>query len=81
MMHPLAVLADFHLLFVDDSLFFCQATSEDCMHLAKIFKDYENVLGKLINYKKSSLIFGSKINGSKKSLLQRAVGITNLGGV
>lgn len=32
-----------HLLFADDSLFFCKANKEECQMILDILKQYENV--------------------------------------
>ena len=69
-----------HLLFADDSLFFCRSTTSNCENLALIFKRYEEASGQKINYTKSSVIFGTKITASKKQRLQRILGIERVGG-
>ena len=69
-----------HLLFADDSLFFCRSTTSNCENLALIFKRYEEASGQKINYIKSSVIFGTKITASKKQRLQRILGIERVGG-
>ncbi|KAG7556714.1 Ribonuclease H domain [Arabidopsis suecica] len=69
-----------HLLFADDSLFFCRATRHNVEQLATIFKRYEEASGQKINYTKSSMIFGQKIPDLKRQRLHRILGIYNVGG-
>ncbi|XP_062013415.1 uncharacterized mitochondrial protein AtMg01250-like [Rosa rugosa] len=46
-----------HLFFADDALFFLKATLLNCWHLNKIFLEYCNASGQLINKAKSSIYF------------------------
>lgn len=69
-----------HLLFADDSLFFCRTTTQNCEELAAIFKRYEEASGQKINYSKSSVIFGTKVPDQKRQRLQRILRITKIGG-
>ncbi|CAA7017787.1 unnamed protein product [Microthlaspi erraticum] len=69
-----------HLLFADDSLFFCEATNEDCSRIARVLKDYEAISGQMVNLQKSSIIFGMKISHTRKILIQSILGIRNIGG-
>ena len=46
-----------HLLFVDDSLIFCQATKEEGQHLLNILERNEAVSGQAINRHKTSIFF------------------------
>ncbi|KAG7576566.1 Ribonuclease H domain [Arabidopsis thaliana x Arabidopsis arenosa] len=48
--------------------------------MAYIFKRYEEISGQMINYSKSSVIFGMKIPEAKRRRLQRILGIVNVGG-
>ena len=50
-----------HLLFVDNSLFFCKAQKEKCQTILRILKEHEAVSGQLINFDNSSIQFGHKI--------------------
>ena len=64
-----------HLLFADDSLFFCKAQKEERQTILKILKEYEVVSGQLINFDKSSIQFGHKIEESARNELRDILGI------
>ena len=64
-----------HLLFADDSLFFCKAQKKECQTILRILKDYEVVSGQLINFDKSSIQFGHKIEESTRQELRDILGI------
>lgn len=49
-----------HLLFVDDTVFFCKTNESNCSHLMKIIRQYEDSSGQRINYDKSTVTFSSK---------------------
>ncbi|XP_013589204.1 PREDICTED: uncharacterized protein LOC106297527 [Brassica oleracea var. oleracea] len=66
-----------HLLFADDSLFFCKAEPRECDEVMKVFKTCEEASGQCINFEKSSLLFGKKIPGSVKETIKSSTGITN----
>lgn len=44
------------LMFADDSLVFCKATSSTCNKLKTILDDFCAMLGQLINFHKSGLV-------------------------
>ena len=70
-----------HLFFADDSLFFCKAQKEECHTILRILKEYEKASGQLINFDKSSIQFGHKIEESVRQELRDILGIQNLGGM
>ena len=70
-----------HLLFADDSLFFCKAKKEECQTILRILKDYEVVSGQQINFQKSSIQFGHNIEETSRQELRDILGIQNLGGM
>ena len=70
-----------HLLFADDSLFFCKAQREECQSILWILKEYEMVSGKLINFDKSSIQFGHKVEESVRQELRDILGIHNVEGM
>ena len=70
-----------HLLFADDSLFFCKANKEECQTIFRILKEYETVSGQQINFQKSSIQFGHKIEESSRQELRYILGIQNIGGM
>ena len=60
--------------------FFCKAQKEECQTILRILKKYEVVSGQLINFDKSSIQFGHKIEESARQELRNILGIQNLGG-
>ena len=70
-----------HLLFADDILFFCKAQKDECQSIFRILKEYEAVSGQLINFQKSSIQFGHRIEESSRQELRDILGIQNLGGM
>jgi len=70
-----------HLLFADDSIFFCKVQKEECQTILRILEEYEAVSGQLINFDKSSIQFGHKIEESMRQELRSILGIQNLGGM
>ncbi|XP_048596422.1 uncharacterized protein LOC125578148 [Brassica napus] len=64
-----------HLLFADDSLFFCKAQEAECHTILRILQDYAAVSGQLINFQKSSIQFGHKIEDSRRQMMRDILGI------
>ena len=59
-----------HLLFADNSFFFCKAQKEECQTILRILKEHEVVSGQLINFQKSLIQSGHKIEESSRQELR-----------
>lgn len=70
-----------HLLFADDSLFFCKVIKEEYQTILKILKEYEVISGQQINFDKSLIQFGHKIDEPTRQELCDISGIQNIGGM
>ena len=70
-----------HLLFADDSIFFCKVKREECQTILRILKEYEVASGQYINFEKSSIQFGHKIDEDLRQEMRDIMGIQNLGGM
>lgn len=70
-----------HLLFADDSLLFCKATTEECKNLLAILKSYEKISGQAVNYQKSTVTFGKGTPKSIQNDILQLTGITKIGGL
>ncbi|CAA7031857.1 unnamed protein product [Microthlaspi erraticum] len=70
-----------HLLFADDSLFFCKADIQQCAKLLKIIHTYGQASGQQLNTSKSSIFFGHKVPPDIRAELKRTLGITKEGGM
>ena len=70
-----------HLLFVDDSLFFCKAEPRECDEIMKALGTYGKASEQCINFEKSSLLFGKRILEHVKETLRTSTGIENEGGI
>ena len=57
------------LLFADDSLLFCKATTSACRNLKNILDDFCALSGKLVNFHKSTVIFSKKVPPSRRTTL------------
>ncbi|XP_026419893.1 uncharacterized protein LOC113315861 [Papaver somniferum] len=46
-----------HLIFFDDCMIFCKANIEECINVIKVFQDFSQSSGKMINFTKSGIFF------------------------
>ncbi|XP_018487967.1 uncharacterized protein LOC108858552 [Raphanus sativus] len=69
-----------HLLFADDTMFFCQASPTCCNKLNEVLWEYEQASGQKINTDKSSVTFSCKTSPEKKELVKSILGIVKEGG-
>lgn len=69
-----------HMLFADDSLLICKASSEQAKKLMEILQIYESSTGQLINVAKSGITFGVKVKESIKAEIKLITCIEKEGG-
>ena len=70
-----------HLLFADDTMFFCKSDSKSCSVLMKILHRYESVSGQKINKAKSAITFSAITSEASKESAQLILGIQKIGGL
>jgi len=70
-----------HLLFDDDSLFFCKADPLQGQEIVKILRTYGEVSGQQLNIAKSSIMFGHDVENSIRNSIKSAIGIHKDGGM
>ena len=64
-----------HLLFADDSLFFCDASTENCSRLLGVLSTYERASGQVINRDKTALFFSRNTPDHKRDTIQQLWGV------
>lgn len=70
-----------HLLFADDTMFFCRSDQKSCQALASLISKYERASGQSINYNKSSITFSSKTPPTTKVRAKASLKIPKEGGI
>ncbi|CAA7055612.1 unnamed protein product [Microthlaspi erraticum] len=69
-----------HLLFADDSMFYCKGSEAELNQIGRIIEEYSLASGQRVNYQKSSVCFGKKIPISRREEIKRKLGIEKEGG-
>ena len=69
-----------HLLFTDDTMFFCSASPESSRKLLQILTQYEAASGQQINKSKSAITFSKKTPTAMKEETKLILGISKEGG-
>lgn len=69
-----------HLLFADDSMFYCKTKDEELDQLMSLLDKYSLASGQRINYQKSSIYFGKRIPVAERNSIKNKLGIAQEGG-
>ncbi|KAG7594156.1 Reverse transcriptase zinc-binding domain [Arabidopsis thaliana x Arabidopsis arenosa] len=69
-----------HLLFADDTMFFCRSDPQSCKALMEILHKYEQASGQKINEQKSAITFSSKTHQDTKERVKKDLNIVKEGG-
>jgi len=69
-----------HLLFADDSMFYCKENNEELGQIIRIIEEYNLASGQRVNYLKSSVYFGKHIPEERRALVKEKLGIKKEGG-
>ena len=64
-----------HLLFADDTMFFCKSDDQDCETLMLILQQYEQASGQFINPQMSAVTFSAKTSLETKDRVKLLLGI------
>ena len=63
-----------HLLFTDDCIVFCNASTKESLRVTKILEDYEREFGQKLNKEKTSLFFKKNIRVEIKEVVKDMFG-------
>jgi hypothetical protein len=66
-----------HLFFADDSLFFCKANIDECVHIQQVLEIYKKASGQKLNREKTSIFFSKNTNTVVKNHLLSIAGVSS----
>ncbi|XP_062013879.1 uncharacterized protein LOC133730268 [Rosa rugosa] len=64
-----------HLLFVNDSMLYAQASLEDCYQIQDVIETYGRASGQLVNFDKSSVVFSKNVSDNMKEEVSSLLGV------
>ena len=64
-----------HLFFADDSLIFCRASIQECIHIQSILSEYEAASGQKLNLEKTTLFFSKATSASTQEDIINLLGV------
>ncbi|XP_023633512.1 uncharacterized protein LOC111829070 [Capsella rubella] len=70
-----------HLLFADDSLFFCRATPDQGTEVLNVIRRYGEASGQLLNEGKSSVMFGHEVSPVTRTNIKNILSIQTEGAI
>lgn len=70
-----------HLLFADDTMFFCKSDQTSCLELANILEKYEAASGQSISLQKSAVTFSAKTPIATRRRIKEVLQIAGKGGI
>lgn len=70
-----------HLLFADDTMFFCRSNTASVSALLGILRSYESLSGQCINFLKSAITFSAKTPPEVKARVKATLTIETEGGI
>ncbi|XP_074361973.1 uncharacterized protein LOC141702164 [Apium graveolens] len=65
-----------HLFFADDSLIFFEANEFECRNFMRLLEIYSKASGKVINFSKSEICFGKRVDQILKKTIVKIMGVS-----